>query len=139
MPESTLKRWRNKDHAERYQQLYEAELPKIFNRMAGEMEELFAAEAELEWDMVDRLREELPNLKPGELSTALRNLGVTKALNADKSAPIRGRPNEVVHHSPGELVAKLKRLGVIIVDADEVVEGEAVEEGSAELEETAHG
>jgi hypothetical protein len=92
--------------------------------MAEQMEALFAAEVDLEWELIEKFREELPNLKAGEVAGALRNVGVSKALNVDKSAPLRGRPNEVVAHvSAEEALRKLKRFkGVVIESTAEEVE-----------------
>jgi hypothetical protein len=84
--------------------------------MAEEMEDLFASEVEIERALVERVREELPNLKAGELPGALRNIGVSKALNVDKSAPLRGRPNQVVQHDYEGALEGLRRLGLLIED-----------------------
>ena len=120
IPAATLQTWKRR-RSEAYERIQQDVYPKIAERMAEEMEDLFATEVELERKLVERVSVELPNLRPGELSTALRNVGVTKALNADKSAPLRGRPNQVVQHNYEDAVEGLKRLGLFVEgDASEV-------------------
>lgn len=123
IPASTLAKWKQHRHADRYIRIQQQVYPQIAERMAEEMEDLFTTELELERQLVERVKAELPNLKPGELSTALRNVGVTKALNVDKSAPIRGRPGQIVQHDFDGAMEGLRRLGLLIDgEADEILE-----------------
>ena len=126
VPHTTLDTWKHRTHPERYERIKQDAYPRIAEQMAEDMEALFAAEVELEWELVAKFREELANLKPADVAGALRNIGVTKALNVDKSAPLRGRPNQIVGVSAGDAQARLKRklerLGVTIEGTAEEVD-----------------
>jgi hypothetical protein len=127
----TIYKWRD-EHPRRYERLRTEAMDRVYAAMAGEMEELFAEEVQLERELVARMRSEAPNLKPGEVSGALRNVGVTKALNVDKANIIRGRPSQITEkRTYVEVIDKLQQFGLI--------EGEAEEIPQPQLEEKTDG
>lgn len=123
-PASTLNHWRTA-HADRYEEIRTKVSAKITAEVANQAEEIMLEAGEIERAMLERIREELPNMKASELPGALRNVSTTKALNNDKIAsPIRGRPT-VIHHdrTAEEILKALKALDprlVIDSTADEI-------------------
>ncbi|WP_259314917.1 hypothetical protein [Capillimicrobium parvum] len=120
-PASTLNMWRTAQ-ADRYEDIRSEISVKITAEVANQAEEIMLEAGELEREMLARIREELPNIKPGELPGALRNVTTTKALNNDKIAgPIRGRPTVITEHRDAtQILAELQRLGVIDSTAEEI-------------------
>jgi hypothetical protein len=74
---------------------------------------------ELEAEIVEKLWDSLNDLKPAELANALRNVGVSKAINLDKAQLMRGKPTEIVERRDADqLIRTLQAAGVIHVDSD---------------------
>jgi hypothetical protein len=124
---STLSRWKIRD-AERYEEIRTEISHKLVGEVANQAEQIMLEAGELELEIIARMRDELANLKPSDLSSALRNLSTTKALNNDKIAsPIRGRPT-VIHsdRTADEILRALKHL-----EPGLIVDGTAEESPSA--------
>lgn len=119
--------WQTERHAERYEQIRQEAAHTIALKVAADAEQTMLQAGELERRILDQMQTALEagELKPADLSGALRNVTTTKALNNDKiSAPIRGRPSVITEHrSVDDIARKLEQLGVI--------EGTAVEVSSA--------
>lgn len=134
IPAGTLEGWARYRHADRYARVREEVLPKIAAANAEQMDNLLRREIELEGELIERVREEMPNLKPGDVAGALRNVAVTKSLNAEKAAILRGQPTQIVSHkSFEENMRFLREKGLLIEgDAQEVPEPLALEDETPE-------
>jgi hypothetical protein len=72
---------------------------------------------------LDKLEREYDEISPRELPGAVRNLSTTAGIHEDKAANLRGDPTTVIEHrSYKEVVDKLKQMGVIEGDAEEMPE-----------------
>lgn len=114
---ATLRKWADSLHADRYVTLQTEQAPKIAERIAGQAEGLALVYNALEAEIAERLKNEVKNLKPADLSGAVRNIATAKALQIDKiSSPLRGRPSSIVEHRDPKQAAQAlaRRLGVAI-------------------------
>lgn len=112
---STLHKWANTLHADRYAQLQTEQAPKVAERIASQAEALALRFADLERKLADRLEQDLEDGKVKDVSGALRNVSTSKALQIDKlSSPLRGRPTVITGHlDPSESINALaRRLGI---------------------------
>ena len=126
IPPTTLDHWRHRTHSLRYERIRDKSYPQLKAKMAEEMEALFEAQAKVEWKLLRKLEESIDELPARDVPGALRNLGVTKALNVDKSAPLRGEPTARVEVSAVDqaeaALATLRRKGLLIESDAEVIE-----------------
>lgn len=132
IPYTTLKDWKLRYHAQDYERIVEAELPKIYGEIATRCEDLALAQADVEESLLNRLVAVAPTMDARDLSSALRNVGVAKAVNIDKASLVRGRPTEIREdRSIGDLTRALHRFrGVVRVQpGEEPVDAEVVESG----------
>jgi hypothetical protein len=117
---STLRKWRTQrpDDYERVQALV---LPRV-KAQTAELHADFAKRAiEVNAKVLDKLEREYDEISPRELPGAVRNLSTTAGIHEDKAANLRGDPTTVIEHrSYKEVVAKLKQMGVIEGDAEEM-------------------
>jgi hypothetical protein len=93
---SALELWKNRQHPARYAQIVEEVLPEVYGKLARESEELAQRYAEAEAETLERFREQLPDLKPSDVSTAIRNFAVSRGISIDKAQLLRGRPTAIV-------------------------------------------
>lgn len=139
IPRSTLRYWKDTLHRDRFLAIWKQELPRIQQRIAQRSEELADAEADLEWDAIDRVREELRNMSPKDAAGALRNIATARGISVDKARVSRGDPTQVVEHrrSPEEILRKLVAKGIVVLEGEaeelpsvhaEVVPGESGED-----------
>lgn len=123
VPAKTMDSWKARD-PDRYRRVVEEVAPKVAADTAERMQALVVIYDDLERKTALRYEEELPNLRPGELPGALRNVAVTKGINIDKAQLLRGEPTQrlesVEAHSTA--LAALKRLAPGLV-----IEGTATE------------
>lgn len=126
VPAKTLDSWKARD-PDRYRRVVEEVAPKVAADTAERMQGLVALYDDLERKTAQRYEEELPNLRPGELPGALRNVAVTKGINIDKAQLLRGEPTQRVDAVDAHraAMAALGRMGL-------VVEGSATEETDPE-------
>jgi hypothetical protein len=103
----TLRSWVG-THENRYLEIQQQELPRIYARIAEQSEQLVDELSRAEWELLEKLRTETPNLKPGDVAGALRNVTVSKAVNFDKASLARGRPTEI--HETRQLTEILRSL-----------------------------
>jgi transposase-like protein len=95
IPAPTLRDWK-RDHHERYEQLQDELEPRIVKKIAAEAENIVLRLAHLQHRAIDKLEDNIDELKPAELAAASRNLATTSALMIDKhSSPLRERPSHV--------------------------------------------
>jgi hypothetical protein len=129
VPRETLRDWRDKHHTERYVAICAQEAPKIRERMAAENEAIADKLIRLEHQMADRLVAQADNLEPKDLSNALRNASVSKAVATDKAQSLRDRPTAVIEHKlsiqdidseRARIARALEQLGVIESTATEI-------------------
>lgn len=106
-------------------------LPEVYAEIAEQSEDLAQTLAELEREVADRVRETLPDMRPGEAASALRNVTVSKAVNIDKASVIRGRPTEIHQDlSIAQLIAQMEaQFGNVVTFAPEL---KATHESTAE-------
>jgi len=119
IPESTLREWVGKTHAERYSRVCDEVLPRVYGAMAQQSEDAAMRLAEVETQLAERMSEESDNLKAGEVAGALRNVTVAKAVNVDKASLIRGRPTAITERrDASELLRSLasRFSGMVKVD-----------------------
>lgn len=127
VPRTTLQRWAEK-HSDRLDEIRAEVIPQIHRRLARRNEDLADRYAALEQQMIDRLTDELPNLKPSELSTATKNLAVSKGIASEKALLLRGQPTSITKPTGAdELLRKLASLLNIDSDAEEITDAEVVE------------
>lgn len=125
IPASTLEGWK-RTHADRYAVVRLEVVPRIHSKMAEECEDLAIEYGQVEREIIERFREELPNLKAGEAANAMRNAATSKAIAVDKASLLRGKPtSRVEHRGVEETIRKLVGQGVIEVEYD--VDGTAEE------------
>ena len=122
IPESTLRLWKAKTHADRYARIREEVIPTIYQRHADKFHELVAIESNIAEQIARELESKIDQLDPRDLATALRNLEVSKSLNFDKASIADGRPTVITEKRDlGDIVRALKAKGIEV----EVIEGEA--------------
>jgi hypothetical protein len=126
VPATTLDHWRNQIHTLRYERIRDKAYPQVKAKMAEAMEGLFEAQVEVEWQLLKKLEASIEELPARDVSGALRNVGVTKALNVDKSAPLRGEPTARVEVSAVDqaeaALAVLRRKGLLVESKAEEIE-----------------
>jgi hypothetical protein len=116
IPYGTLRDWVRNIHVGRYLEIEQEELPRLWAQIAAQSEELALREGEFEAEVLERLRAELPNLPARDVSTTMRNLSVSRGINVDKAAMIRGKDqpkesNPVKDFAEG--IAALQEMGLI--------------------------
>lgn len=127
----TLWSWKENLHRDLYKEMQEECLPKIRNDAAERhMEHADAAQA-VKLEAIAILKGKLHELPPRDLPGAIRNLGVTAAVDRDKARDLRGEATLVTGTDKRNLkdvlrALKGKGLNVDVVDA-EVVSEETVE------------
>ncbi len=134
IPKRTLQRWRQQE-ADRYHEIRTEALAQVRIDQAEEHSELAALAMNAERAVLKRLidKKELDELEPRDLPGALRNFAVPSGIHAQRAGELRGDPSVIEHRStglsPDELLAKLERLGIEVVDveAEDVTEAEVVE------------
>ena len=105
-----LTRWRE-ENADEYERIRRDIMPAVREQEAENLMARVGELGELEADLIVRNRAEVPNLKPGEASTALRNASVSKAISYDKAKDLRGGDVPPQQNPPfEETVEHLKRL-----------------------------
>ena len=111
---------------ERYFEVADEVRRTVAKRMAEKAEDPAKRYAEAERATLARFMEKLPEMSERDLSTAVRNLAVSRGVSTDKGQVLRGEPTAVVaqHSSPAQAIATLQRLGLLV--ADEPVDAEVV-------------
>lgn len=118
IPRGTLSKWITSTHPERYEHVRRAVLPRIREALAIEAEDLAREYAEAERLTLEKFRAELPNLRPHEAASALRNLATSRGISTDKANVLRERPAQITERRDvGELLAALARMGVRVSGA----------------------
>lgn len=119
----TLHRWKTQ-HAERYEQVRKEASSQIADRIASEAEAFMLAAAETERLALRKLHEQIENDQIKDVSSALRNITTSKALNNDKIAsPLRGRPSVVVERrTADEALKRLERLAASVDSSAEEIQ-----------------
>jgi hypothetical protein len=134
IPRDTLNNWVRGKHRARYERIVEEILPTIYAGIAQRSEDLATRMAEVEEELLERVKARADELKPHEAASSLRNVTVAKAVNIDKAGLIRGRPTEIgEERTLVEVARALERFEGIVKINTEVLEGtaEEVEEAAA--------
>lgn len=125
-----LARWR-KAQQQRYAEIWHEVAPYLQARVAERQEELVEAYTDLEWEMLAKLREELPKIEGDRAAGALRNVAVTKSIAFDKGRLARDMPTEIRQEKASisdllKLLASPKFRGIVDVNP-ELIEATAEE------------
>ena len=113
---TTLNRWATRIHQERYRELQREMRDELNARRADTHEALSQAYGDMEWEILERLRDKLPEMKGGELATAANKFSIASAVHTDKARIYRDEPTEIVQRQdPIEALRKLQALGVVKV------------------------
>ena len=129
IPRTTLQKWSQSQHVERYAELRREVMPRIHDRMARESEDLAIEYGEAERKTLERYLQVVPELKPAEAAGAARNMATSRGIATDKALLLHGRPNQISEHRPIEETLKaLSRLGAkVTLPTGHVFEGSADE------------
>jgi len=134
--DSTLREWKML-YPDQYTRLQKDLEPKIVDKIAGEAESIVLRLAALQHAYIDEMITTLPQLKPGELPGAARNIATVSALYVDKhSSPLRERPSHVQPTTDHDgNVRKLARILGIDVEgtATEIVDATPLKTESDKL------
>jgi hypothetical protein len=104
---STLAKWANNGHAQRYEEIRAEVLPKVRRKAADEHRQLAEKANEVNALILDRLKAKVEDLPPKELSGAARNMSVSSAVHTEKSELLDGLPTEI--RSDGKDAASVLR------------------------------
>lgn len=119
----TLTGWKVRTHVERYQEIQEEVLPRVYAQIAERNEEIANQAADLEQELLIKIKGDIHSLDAKDQATALRNVTVTKGINLQHANIIHGNPTSIVEHRSDteRLETALKALenqGVITVDSE---------------------
>jgi hypothetical protein len=122
VPRGTLEHWKQRTHKERYARIRDEVIPSVYQEHADRFHELVELESNIAQELAEQLRDKVHELEARDLSTALRNLEVSKSLNFDKASIADGRPT-VIHEKRdlSEIVRALQGKGIeieVIEDAN---------------------
>lgn len=132
IPRTTLQKWSQSQHVERYAELRREVMPRIHDRMARESEDLAIEYGEAERKTLERYLQVVPVLKPAEAAGAARNMATSRGIATDKALTLRGQPTQITEHrSVDETLKALARLGAKVTLPTGHEYGHALE-GSAE-------
>ena len=144
---STLQRWGNELYRDEYLRIRDDILPRIYVQHSDEIHQLITEENQAEGELLKLLMEKKDDLTGHELSTALRNVSTSKAINFDKARLADDRPTSIVQTPDiGDIIKSLLGEGVskefvsaivgsedweavIDVEAEEVTTEEATDGG----------
>lgn len=116
VPVSTLRKWRDATHAERYSKLQADHSAQIEEAMVRDTRDLARAAGLAERLAVEKVIEELESgnsrLDP---SQAAVNMSKVKQSNIDKMLALTGRPHQIVENrNAGEIIRALESKGVLV-------------------------
>jgi hypothetical protein len=129
IPKATLCNWRNNVHATRYDEIRAEVLPKIREALAAQAEQAAQEQGYAAQLLLAKLVEEIPNMKPGEVAGALRNLETSKAINIDKSQLLRGQPTSIIEKRDSQQIldSLAARFSQLVYDDAETIDSTAEE------------
>ena len=109
VPRSTLQRWRDEQHTDRYQEIRREVVPQVRERAAEKSDEIARAAAEKELAFIAALDPD--DMASRDRANALRNLSTTRGISVDVSRKLRDEPDVVIEHrrSGEELVEEIAR------------------------------
>ncbi len=113
---STLTRWKNDNHAERYRKIQADRAPLLEAQAITTSLELVALYGTIEQRAAELLNEKLDDLPPKELANTVSKLAVAKGINTDKALLLQGRPTSVTEHrDTTEIMRALQQLNPSLV------------------------
>ncbi|MGH2964387.1 MAG: hypothetical protein ACRDMH_03265 [Solirubrobacterales bacterium] len=137
IPFRTLDSWiRRGTHREEYRRLQEEMRDELNLRRSDDFESLSSAWNDLQWDVLRRLREKLPEAKVNELISAAKATPIASAISTDKARLYRNEATVIQKRPDAELEADIKRK---LRELGFVYEGEAVEVKNEQLPEGGDG
>jgi hypothetical protein len=120
-----LKRWRDEDYAERFEEIRSNLAPRLENTLANDMLATAREANEVARQAIETTRKRLNAGKIEDSSRVARDLSQVSVQSVDKRLALQGRPTHVTEHrNIGELVNALVGLKVaeVIEAAPEDVE-----------------
>lgn len=130
IPAQTLRWWRE-NHWEIYDRLAEQQAPFLAQRAAADAEEIASQLADLERQVVEKIRLAMPDYHRGDLPKVLSSVTNSKTAQYDKMAsPLRGRPTTIVEHRDSDDVLN----SIAARNPGLIVEGSAEEIPPAQIE-----
>jgi hypothetical protein len=129
IPSRTLGDWK-RAHAERYREIQQEVQPEINAEIAESSERLVRRLTEVEWELIDRIESELPQMTGTQAGTALQRVTWSKGVNADKSRVYRELPTEIKRSEMSfeEALRALQKFSNVVQINPALLEGEAIEE-----------
>lgn len=128
IPARTLYDWRTKYMVDEYLQIRDEILPGLKAKMAESLEEIALKGSEVQMAILERLEKAVPRLDEKELGRNLREVSIPTGIAVQRSGELRGDATVVIgHENPEIALKKLRAMGVIESDAEEVSEAELVE------------
>lgn len=118
VPRSTIRRWRDHSHAEKYLDIRDEHQGKLQRIMAARHEDLVTKGADVTEKLWARLGKEAGEIPARDLPGAVRNAATALGISTDKVLTTRERPvvMPAASRSFGEIVNALVGLGVAKVD-----------------------
>lgn len=115
---TTLTKWRDETHSNRYDEIRARMLPRLQQKMTEEAEYLAIREADLAHELLDRVESGIGSLTAKDAALALVKVETAKAINVDKSQLLRGNPTQIVEkRDPEEILRSLaKRFPQLVVE-----------------------
>lgn len=126
IPPGTLEDWKNRTHADRYQQVRDELVPQVHARIAEECEDNARLAAEIEALALEATRQQLATGDLKDASSAARNMATVRGINIDKASLLRGRPTSIVETRDATEV--LRSLAAQIPDLQPHINSTATEE-----------
>lgn len=121
----TVRYWRDRKHADRYQQIRTEVFPKLHAKIAAMHEDIARAALEKQREGLDRLN--LDDIRPADMPAALQKLSIVGGVATDKAWMGRDKPTVITENRSGtELLASIARRNPnLIVDSTAEEIGEA--------------
>jgi hypothetical protein len=130
IPPSTLRRWIESVHADRYAEVRVEEAERVQKLAASEFEDLGRRSMTIVHKGLDRLEKEMDELPLRDVSTAVRNVATVAGISQSNVQMTRERPVITRHqHNIGEAAEIVKRLEVMKLLEPEPLDAEVVENG----------
>jgi hypothetical protein len=133
VPPSTLRRWIEATHSERYEVIRVEEAERVQRLAASEFEDLGRRSMVIVHKGLDRLENEMDELPLRDVAGAVRNIGVVAGLSQSQVQVTRERPlpAPAPDRDLDEILRSLKALGVLVSDDEPPADAEVVEEPKA--------
>ena len=129
IPARTLGDWK-KLHAVRYREIQEEVQPEINAEIAESSERIVRRLTDIEWELIDKIEAELPEMTGTQAGTALQRVTWSKGVNADKSRVYRELPTEIKRSDTSfeDAIRALQKFKNVVQINPALLESTAIEE-----------